>query len=124
MDLTMNDPYLIWDILRIIVAALAIWVAAVVFKITWWRWKDDRANIDRDRPHPALYASYGVCLVLLALDRLTHILDRLVASYAVVGLALFGLGQRYRFGWSLLRGGKRKARERREKRRRRKQSTG
>lgn len=101
MSDALDEPYLAADALRVGVAALALWLSAVILRIGWVRARDYPTK-HPDRPHPAMYFAFGLLLALTAFDRVGTLgeplnVARMGASLLVVGLALWGLLKRYRF---------------------------
>ena len=91
-----DDPYLWADVMRVLVAAMAVWTAALALRIGWLRYRR------RDWPSVLVYGSYAGALLLLSGLRWPHvgqppIPDLWVAAVVVV----FGfLGMVFWVQWS------------------------
>lgn len=68
----MNDPNLLYDLIRFVLGVAALVLAAMVVRLGYLRFHDGR----RYHVHPAAYFSYALALTLLAFLRLSHIGDR------------------------------------------------
>jgi hypothetical protein len=95
-----NDHYLIFDLLRIGIAASSLWLGLLILRLCWTRWRTpDPARQD---VHPFTYLAFSLALFSIAGFRVASLgqspTARLWVSFAIVTLAMIGVLKRVSLG--------------------------
>lgn len=99
--------YLYIDSWRLLVAAFALWMSALVLRLLWRYLHDVRAGVAVERTHPLVYISYTLALVAIATRRYDNLGEPIDWSFwvstLVVATGLAGLAQRVEFHSPLMK---------------------
>lgn len=94
-----HGPYLLIDSVRIVVAAVALWMVVLLVRLAYARWRHPRR--DDERPHWAVSLSYAILLFIVAVRRIEHLGQTppwtFYASIVAVVLGIYGLSKRVQF---------------------------
>lgn len=102
----MSDQYLIFDLLRIAIAAGALWLGVLILRLCWTRWSNPDPT--RQDVHPFTYLSFALALFSIGGFRIAALGEapeiRLVITSVIVGLGLVGVLKRVELGKPFSRG--------------------
>lgn len=105
--LPMSDPftdYLVLDLLRCAIIAAALWLAVLVLRLTYQRWRGREADPNRyGRTHPMTMLSYAICLIAIVVRRADNLgtpwSGYVLFSIAVLITGYVGVLRRIRMDW-------------------------
>lgn len=102
----MNNEYWYLDLLRILIAAGALWLGILILKLCWSRWRNpDPARQD---VHPFTYLSFATALFSIAGFRVAALGSdfeiRIPITFTIVALGMIGVKRRVNLGKPFSRG--------------------
>lgn len=101
MNPVLSQEHLYADLFRILVATVAIWLAALVARLGWVKYR--RTGTFREGTHWSLYAALALAMVLVAVLRVERLQQDVTfdlwLSVAVVAATAWGVLRSTRFHW-------------------------
>jgi hypothetical protein len=98
----LDQPSAVYDLLRIVIAACALWLSVLVLRLGWTRTRPGAQRVE-GTPHYATYLSYAGGLLVIAVFRVEGLGAppdrRMWISLVLVALGMYGVLRRTRLSY-------------------------